>query len=512
MTGRFVRYGRRGVITVFFALLTAVFLGLFFALAESVRIQGARAQAANANDMANYSLFSEFEKQLLTDYELFGLDCAYGGSGFSTEQVDAHLEKYLKWNERPAQGLSGSLFFDPWQIRLSESRVTEYALLSDMGGCGFYDQAVAFMKETAAARAVGELYEYYSDAQKMEGLQQTYEEAKSASDTALEGAEHGAEEALAKAREEGVVLKRPRGVVNPLREIARTVRQGIFTSVIGDAELSQSSVSGFSLPSHRLLRRGSMKLKKEPAGLTEDLLFREYLLDHFPDYTERASGGEGNADGALLYEAEYLAAGKTSDVQNLKSVVLKLVLLREGANYLYCISDLRMNSEAEGLALLLMGWTGIAQLVEAVKQALLVGWAYAESLIDVRTLLLGGRVPLMKDADTWYCSLEQLKDLTSILREPGKDRGRGLRYKDYLRILLNMQPVSQQVKRGMDLVELNMRFRCGFGQFRVDHCLVAARDMAQWTMEPVFSRVTRAFTGIAPQLWETRTQAVFAYR
>ena len=84
--------------------------------------------------------------------------------------------------------------------------------------------------------------------------------------------------------------------------------------------------------------------------------------------------------------------------------------------------------------------------------------------------------------------------------------------KYYLRILLNMQPVSQQIRRGMDLVEMNMRAANGFQGFRIDHCIVAVRDRAKWSMEPVFTRVTRAFTGIAPQLWETQTQAGFAYR
>ena len=503
---------RSGVITVFFTLLIAVFLGLFFALAESVRIQGARAAAANITAMSNYSLFSEYEKQLLTDYELFGLDCAYGGNGFSTDQVEEHLKKYLKWNERPLEGITGILFFDPWQIRLSQSMITEYSLLSDPGGCGFYDQAVSFMKETALAQAAGKLHAYYADAQKMEDLQKTYEEARAASDSAMEGAESGAEAAIAQAREEGIRLERPRGIVNPLREIAKVVRQGIFESVIGDADISGNSVSGFSLASHRLLHTGTLKLEKETGGLTDDLLFREYLLDHFPNFADHSPDGTERSAGLLQYQAEYLAAGKNSDVQNLKSVVLKLALLREGANYLYCIQDLGMNAETEGLALLLMGWTGIPQLVEVVKQALLVGWTCAESLIDVRTLLLGGRVPLMKDASTWYCSLDQLKDLSSILREPGKDRGTGLRYKDYLRILLNMQPVSQQIRRGMDLVEINMRSANGFQGFRIDHCIVAVRDRAKWSMEPVFTRVTRAFTGIAPQLWETQTQAGFAYR
>lgn len=48
-----------GVITVFFALLSGVFLALLFLLIESVRVQGGRTQCANIVDMGNMSLFPD---------------------------------------------------------------------------------------------------------------------------------------------------------------------------------------------------------------------------------------------------------------------------------------------------------------------------------------------------------------------------------------------------------------------------------------------------------------------
>ena len=47
----------RGAITVFFSLVSVLFLSLICTAAESARIQGARAQAANIADMGNYSVF-----------------------------------------------------------------------------------------------------------------------------------------------------------------------------------------------------------------------------------------------------------------------------------------------------------------------------------------------------------------------------------------------------------------------------------------------------------------------
>lgn len=501
-----------GEITVFFVLLLPVFIGLFFALVESVRVQGARAQAANNMDMANYSLFSEYEKQLLTDYELFGFDGAYGGGSFSIGQVKERLEKYLGWNEKPAaKGLS-SLFFDPWKIRLDQCAISSYALLTDSGGCSFYQQAVAFMRQTALTGMVGKLAEYYQDAQKLEGMQEEYEEAQKTSDAAMQGVEAEESALLAEAKEQGIRLERPKGIANPLKEVAKVVTKGIWKNVSSGLQISGRSVSGFLLASHRLLRNGTLKVPQEYGGLEDDLLFREYLLENFPNYLEAGNVLSETGNGGLLYQTEYLIGGKKSDLQNMKEVAVKLVLLREGVNYLYCTSNVQMNGEAQTLALLLAGWTGIPALVETVKHALLLGWAYGESLIDVRTLLGGGKVPLFKDETSWYLSLSQLENLSQLLSEGGKDRGTGFAYKDYLRLLLNMQSVSIQEKRGLDMLELNLRNDRGFPDFRADHIIVAVKDQASWSMEPVFFRVTQAFTGVAGNIWEVKTDAGFSYQ
>ena len=81
----------RGAITVFFSLVSVLFLSLICTAAESARIQGARAQAANIADMGNYSVFGEFEKRLLEEYEIFALDASYGTGDFSMDRVNDRL-------------------------------------------------------------------------------------------------------------------------------------------------------------------------------------------------------------------------------------------------------------------------------------------------------------------------------------------------------------------------------------------------------------------------------------
>ena len=499
-----------GVITVFFTLLLTVFLALFFALVESARVQGARSQAANVTDLANCSLFSEYEKQLLSDYELFAVDAAYGGSRFSLSQMNRRFETFLSWNAYPSAGFAVPFCFDPWQLDLEKGKITKYALLTDPGGAGFYEQAVAFMKETALSGAVGKLYAFYTDARKLETLQETYEQEQDRSDADMETAQQSAQEAIEQARKEGRKLKRPENLKNPVREVAGVIRSGIFRNVVDPATVSNVSVSGFSLVSHRIRQRGNLYLEEQYGSLTDDLFFREYLLDRFPNYREpQNTSGNGTV---LAYQTEYLIAGKKSDLQNLKSIALRLVLLREGANYLYSTQDAVMGSAAGSMALLLMGWTGMPAIVETTRQALLLAWSYGESLLDVKTLFSGGRVPLMKTQQTWRLSLEDLANLSQILSGECPENGEGLYYRDYLRILLNLQGTSEQEKRGLDLIEMNLRYGCGLSSFRADHCIVAVKDETFWKIPPVFLRITGAFSGIVSAAWNTAVQAGFSYQ
>ena len=497
------------MITVFFTLLTIVFLGLMFALTESVRISGARTQAVNNVDMADYSVFGEYEKKLLDDYELFGVDGAYGTGEFSESKLEERMKTYLDLNAVPsAEGLS-SLCFDPWQLSVDECRVTEYALLSDDGGENFYQQAVSYVRTTALTGLVGQLYQYYSDANDLEKQQTEYEQDKKASDENMETASSQEEvrrqELLEEEEETGISLVPDTVPENPLPRLAAVITRGLLRNVCGDQEISGAAISGSDLQSHRKKAKGTLELEEKYGGLIDDLLFREYLLGVFPCYTEQKESTQ------LKYQLEYIIAGKKSDKANLKSVANRLLLLREGANYVWLLEHPEVGGAAETLAWLILGWTGMPGLVEVLHHGLLLGWAYGESLMDVRTLLAGHKVPLVKDISTWSLSLDKLSSIGELLDAGGSEGASGLRYQDYLRILLNLESVEKQKSRGLDLVELNMKQEDGLSDFQADHIVVAFKNETSWSIPSVFSKVTSVFAGIAGGPWSVTVKGSFAY-
>ena len=143
---------QRAVITVFFCLLSVVFLAFCFTILEAVRFSGARAQCRNVTSLGLWSVFSEYDNILLEDYGLFAVDAAYGGDLISKEKIKGKLTGYIEENDKPASDLVSSLpglLLDPWKVSARDASINQYALLTDRGGEYYYQQAVEYMKKTA---------------------------------------------------------------------------------------------------------------------------------------------------------------------------------------------------------------------------------------------------------------------------------------------------------------------------------------------------------------------------
>lgn len=177
-------------------------------------------------------------------------------------------------------------------------------------------------------------------------------------------------------------------------------------------------------------------------------------------------------ENTLSYEMEYILEGKESDQQNLEVVVKKLLLMRSGANYLYLLTDAGKQAEAETLAVSLSTAIALPVLTGLVKQAILVAWAFGEAVMDIRALLDGKRVALIKTHDTWQLQLSGLLKLgTAEDQKEGMDAEGGLRYKEYLMFLFFLKSEQVCTMRALDLIEMEMKKKPGEETFQVDHCV-----------------------------------------
>ena len=129
---------KRGSITVFLALTLGLILSLLSSGLESVRMAAARTQILNGMDVGLYSLFGQYNKYLLKDYDLFAVDGAYGGKEMNLAAVYDNLESYME----PVMDQNSQ------KLSVQQGGISGYLLMTDADGEVFYQQAVQYMKET----------------------------------------------------------------------------------------------------------------------------------------------------------------------------------------------------------------------------------------------------------------------------------------------------------------------------------------------------------------------------
>ena len=109
---------------------------------------------------------------------------------------------------------------------------------------------------------------------------------------------------------------------------------------------------------------------------------------------------------------------------------------------------------------------------------MLLCWAFAESVLDVRELFAGGKIPLVKTSADWQISLSNLSSLMEGLDSMRKNNEHGLSYEDYLQVLILPVSKEKKVMRAMDMIEDAIRKK-GRANFYMDSCVVALEAFAE---------------------------------
>lgn len=425
----------KGEITAFLSLVFLLLLAFTGSVIESASIQISKNYKKADTVRAMESVFAEYHRELLEDYDIFALDGTYGKQEFTYENLTERLRHY------------GAASI--------ENEVSGIEYLTDHSGRPFYDQVMAYMGTvTGLDRLEG-----------LSGDSETWKEQEENS-RQYEGLDETTNEELQS--ELDAAQKQLEDQDNPLQNISGLKQSPLLYQVMQEPDsVSQKRLEISRLASHRQNRKGegSFPKKDNNLGLPGTFLFGEYLLTHFSNALKSSD------DTALAYETEYLIAGKESDRENLESILSKLLFVRFGINYAYLLTDAEKQGEAEALALAITAIIAFPELVELLKQALLLAWAYGETIIDLRTLMEGHKVVLVKSSATWNLSLAGLKKLgTKEDAGTGSDSEEGLDYEGYLRVLLVLEAKESLSMRCIDLIESNMRLK-GQEYFSGDACI-----------------------------------------
>lgn len=439
---------KKGYVTVFFTMVLGVALLFLVGLVYGVRENAIRMKAQCSVDTAMTSFFGEYHKELWKQYGLVFVDSSYKTDQASMALCEKHLQECLNQNfdETRLSLLGGK---DLLSLNCKDVTIDRVLLATDLQGASIRSQIYDYMSYQDYIGYAKRIQEYAKEITLYHLLDgHSYEDAQNAKD------------------ELNRMAETDYGLWVPTSETALDVEEsyesaGFLLNRITNAnELSDKRVNLDSLAGHRTLNVG---VTSNPGKETilNDYFFREYLAEVTGNYEKSKEGS------VLSYETEYLIIGKESDLKNLAGVAKRILLIREAANY-------KTLSEDEGKERLIeIVSAAIAILIEcpdakgAIEVILKAIWSYVESISDMKVIMKGGKIPLIKDPCEWRTDLDSAIRGETIFSNSSE----GMSYKDYLHAFLFLTEESKLMNRFYDVVEMDIRNTYGNENFRLDLCV-----------------------------------------
>ena len=93
-----------GYLTIYLSLSLAILLTLILTLIDGSRVSAERMRSEVVTDISLNSAFSEYNRELLKQYDLLLIDTGYGMEDADQANTEEHIRQYLEKNyEVPAQ-------------------------------------------------------------------------------------------------------------------------------------------------------------------------------------------------------------------------------------------------------------------------------------------------------------------------------------------------------------------------------------------------------------------------
>lgn len=451
----------KGYLTIYMSLCMCVLISLCLVLIEGARRSTIRLEGELITDIAMESVFAEYHRELLNQYNLFYVDSSYGSEAPSLKKLEERLKYYLRKNTVYEDELGlDFLYRDFLGMELRDVQVEEVQLATDNYGYGLARQAVAAVKDDMGISYLEEVWDFIQKVESERLLENDWGDRKNEIDSQIQS--YDGKKVQISEREWTFV-----DVVSPTKVVDNMQAGGILKWVTsGEGGISGQQVDLSQYVSARrsagMLNRGNVQEQEEPE-LWERLFFQEYLLRYTGRY------GAEKELGLLAYQTEYLIEGSASDEKNLAGVAGSICGIRQVANMAYLLSDAEKVGLAKGAATLLAAGLFIPEAQPLLETAMLLVWGYMESVYDTKVLMAGRKIPLLKTDESWHYGLD------CIWSEPGQESVEGEEvgqsYEDYLRVLLFLQKQEILIGRFMDVVEMDIRLTEGNKSFRLDGCL-----------------------------------------
>ena len=474
----------RGSMTVFLSFVLTMVLGLFFTMSEVLRFFCLKKQTDRASLIAVESCFADYCRPLWEEYGLLGVDLSYGKDELDTETFEKRYFRYLDENGN-AEGMH---FFQAYP---KKAALVDRSVLTDNDYAGLVREAAKSVENNIGEDALSMLQELTGKVKGAEEGSDGLSDLAGSGEDVMNGNSPPASVRTVEGTEPNEETKKKiRGCENPLLGIVPVSISGILKLVLPmGASVSNEKLltprSGRC--SARALESGTMPNDTPKAH--EKALYYFWLSKTFRDFTEE------DRENSMSYEMEYVICGKDADVDNLKGTVQRLLLLREVLNMASICQDSERVGETEVLALIIATLLTQPELKDAVKYVILAIWSYVESILDIRTLLDGGKVPFVKSPSDWNSDLWTLVSDVYSGRKAKEGSGFKVDYSGYLLAFAAMTPLRTSAGRACDLIEEHIRRSEEYKNIRMDRMLYRADMLAEYQAKPLFLSFVPLFTG-----------------
>lgn len=477
---------RKGSVTIFALLSLMLVVSALFALLEAGRFHQIKGLTNLQTQVALESAFAEYNTYLWEEYRV--LAC-------NQESLSKNIEMY--GNQQIIESNEGINFF---QFRVKEVELNQYSRLTDGEGVAFIVNTADYMEKNILYEAIQNIFDQY---EVIKSIQNQSEYSFSNIEKMLEELNH-AEVSKEIYKEES--LQNESRVVgakdskNLLEFIKDLQKKGILSLVLQEDDVvSEKTFKTTDKVSNRNLPEENHAMI-ESVDMNSKVLFHQYILTYLSNYKDEKQH-------AMDYEVEYVLVGKDSDVENLKGTISQLMGIRTASNFLYLSNNTAKQEQANLLAVSIAGISASPILIGGIKIAILTAWAFAESILDIRTLLSGGEISLLKKDSNWTLNIDAITNINEGFLK-AKNCDGGLSYKDYLGILLLLQKDKDIALRTMDVQEQTLRENYKDVSICMEEWITDATISVKYGYQPVFFSIQKI---IPSWNYELRATKSFGY-
>ena len=464
-----------GSITIFLALSLTLIISVIFSTVESARRIAVSSYLEGVTATCMDSVFSDYCTQLWEDYHVFAV--VSDNKDFRNNLV-SYIKRNLDLNDNLLENRCSFL-----KSTLDTVTINDFSNFTDNYGETFIHQVLAYMQY----REITNVADYLLSSSDVE--YDPFELADLAngdlSAEAFEALDLGPLVDMVEAANKEMVDEDCKTDI----DISETFTldslkniQHIFNDMLIHYLVESPSDISYKMIDRKGFPSTYINISGEHQTITynelDRFLFCEYLVEHFSSYTTPVK------DSGLDYQLEYILCGNRSDEFNLTDTAKELVILRFGFNIVHILSDQeKMNT----LASIAETTAFIPALPIIIESLLICIWALAEAVIDVRDLLAGEEIPLLKASDDWSLSIENMLEL-DYETEGAKRTSPGLSYNKYLEILLFSKDIHTLSINTLDLIQLDFVSNIN-DTFSITNCIIGASCDFKYKSKDIFSTV-----------------------